>query len=328
MRDWFQYVRRFFTAIPARRQSAPRLRLEPLEDRNLMTAGYLQTNIVSDIPGMAAVTDSHLVNPWGLSYGPGAEWWVANAGGGTSTLYFANGVLQSPVVAIPSAAGSAAGTLGSSTGTVFNTAGSGFTVSENTQTGVKTGSSVFLFDTLDGTISGWAPSVDLTHAIAFTGTVANAIYTGLAYDTDGIGRNLLYGADIAKGTIDVYVGTKTANLLQSTTVPGGFVDPQIPSTYTPFNIQNLGGLLYVAYAKSNSTKTDVVNAVGNGFIDVFNSDGVLQQHLVQHGPLNAPWGMALAPANFGASATTCSSATTAMAASTPSIHTPDSSPAP
>jgi uncharacterized protein (TIGR03118 family) len=295
MRNWIRDVRRARVAAPAGRRQCRRLGLEALEERSLLSAGYVLTNLASDIANTAANTDGHLVNPWGLAYGPGGPFWAANAGTGSSTLYDQNGTPQPPppnqqlAVTIPAAM---SGGTGSPTGIVFNTAGSGFKVTE----GANSGSSIFLFASLDGVISGWNPTVDLHNAIVAVPAKTGASYDGLAFDTDSIGRNLLFGADFGTGKIDVFDSTFT-----STTVPGGFVDPRIPSNYAPFNIQNLGGLLYVTYAlKDTPTSLEDDSGPGHGFVDVFNSDGVLQQHLISHGQLNSPWGLAIAPANFGA----------------------------
>jgi len=304
MRTWLRTLQRLFLGRPLRQRPAQRLGLEPLEDRSLLSGNYLQTNLVSSVQGQAANFDPNLLNPWGLSYGPTSAFWASDNDANLATLYNGQGAVQGLVVKIPTASGGAPvpGTTGP-TGTVFNTAGSGFNVSETTTVGgqpvTKTGSSVFLFATLDGTISGWSPSVDLHNAIIGEKD-PNASYTGLAFDTDSIGRNLLYAADFAKGTIDVFNSSFTA-----TTVPGGFVDTRINTTnpkqpeYHPFNIQNLGGLLYVTYAQFDPSTGSDVPGMGHGFVDVFNSDGVLQQRLVQHGPLSSPWGLALAPSNFG-----------------------------
>jgi uncharacterized protein (TIGR03118 family) len=275
--------------------------LLPLEDRCVPVAGvFVQTNLVSDISGLAANTDPNLVNPWGLTAGPTTPFWVSDQAAGVSTLYNGQGVAQPPppsgplVVKIPPHTGAAPGTKGLPTGTVFNTAKSDFTVSEVVGGVTKSGSSVFLFDTLDGVIAGWNPTVDRNNAIVGVST-PGASYTGLAFDTDTIGRNLLYAADFGKGTIDVFDST-----FKPTTVPGGFSDSKIPSNYAPFNVQNLGGLLYVAYAKVDPTTHRDQPGAGHGFVDVFNSDGVLQKRLVRHGALDSPWGLAIAPANFGA----------------------------
>jgi uncharacterized protein (TIGR03118 family) len=291
MRNWFHQARREFSGAPAiTRRHSCRPVIESLEDRSLPSGGYLQTNLTSNLANTAANPDSHLVNAWGLAYGPSGPWWVADAGSGASTLYKSDGTPLSLVVPVPPATGTGPG---SPTGIVFNSAGSGFKVTE----GSSSGSAVFIFATLDGTISGWAPGVDPNNnAIIAVPSKPGASYDGLAFDTDGIGRNLLYGADLGTGKIDVFNSS-----FASTTVPGGFVDPKLPSNYAPFNVQNLGGLLYVAYAlKDTPTSLEDDAGPGHGFIDVFNSDGVLQQHLVQHGQLNSPWGMAMAPANFGA----------------------------
>ncbi len=290
MFNWFHSLQRTLgTGSGAKLRRSRRLGLESLEDRSLPSAGYLQTNLTSDQANTAANSDGHLVNPWGLAYGPGGPFWAADEGPGLSTLYGSTGAPLGLVVTVPPATGTGAGTP---TGIVFNSAGSGFTVTE----GTKSGSSVFLFATLDGTISGWAPGVDPNNHAIIGFSETGASYDGLTFDTDSIGRNLLYAADFGKGTIDV-IGSD----FKSTSVPGGFVDKQIPSNYAPFNVQNLGGLLYVTYAlKDTPTSTVDDAAVGHGFVAVFNSDGVLQQTLVSHGQLNSPWGLALAPANFGA----------------------------
>ncbi len=300
MRNWFsQWRRPFRIASPIRRPSQ-RPGLELLEDRSLLSGNYLQTNLVSNVDGMAAHTDALLTNSWGLAYGPTSPFWVSDNTSGKSTLYDGQGdpfpppgpTSQPLQVTIP---GATAGATGSPTGTVFNTAGSGFSVSETTGTTTKTGSSVFLFATLDGTISGWSPSVDRNNAIIAEHD-ANASYTGLAFGTDSIGRNLLYAADFAEGTIDVFNSS-----FQATTVSGGFIDHQLPRGYSPFNIQNLGGHLFVAYAQMDPHNPgEDLPGPGHGVIDEFNSDGVLQMRLVTHGPLSSPWGMALAPSNFGA----------------------------
>jgi uncharacterized protein (TIGR03118 family) len=300
MRNWFRTVRGARTAAPAARRSSRRPGLESLEDRSLMSAGFLQTNLVSDQPNQTSFTnppDSNLINPWGLAYSPTGVFWVADNHSGSATLYNSSGTAIPLVVNIPPASGSAAGTLGSPTGTVFNYSGSGFDVMVN---GTPMPSS-FLWATLDGTIAGWAggPNGSGSNAGTIashpkTATFSGAVYTGLALDTDGIGRNLLYAADSAHDTIDVYSfnpGTTTTPPTTSmTSVPGGFSDPASKG-YTVFDIQNLGGLLYVTYTKDKGN---------GGLVDVFNSDGVLQEHLIQNNGLNEPWGIALAPSNFGA----------------------------
>jgi uncharacterized protein (TIGR03118 family) len=263
----------------------------------------VQTNLVSDIPGMAANPDSHLMNPWGMAFGPGGPFWVANNGTGTATLFNGQGQpfpTDSPlVVNIPiNPNDQPAPPNGSPTGIVFNTSKTGFSVTE----GNKTGSSVFLFDTQDGTISGWNPGVDLTNAKVGVKN-PGADYTGLAIGTDSHGDTLLYAADFSKGTIDVY----NQNFTPVTTLAGNFSDPNIPATYKPFNIQNINGKLYVEYANVDPVTHKTNTLPGNGIVDVFTTDGTAGlstgPRLINAGPsspLDAPWGVALAPADFGA----------------------------
>jgi uncharacterized protein (TIGR03118 family) len=263
-----------------------------METRNLLSAGFVQTNLVSDIPGLAAVTDPSLVNPWGLTASTRSAFWVSDNRTGLSTLYNGAGQPQPPgnnppfnplIVTIPGA--SSAAPHGTPTGTVFNSAGTGFNVSE----GGKTGSSIFLFDTLDGTISGWNPGVDHTHAIM---EVSNpgSVYTGLTIGTDSKGDPLLFAANHSKGTIDVF----DQNFHKVTSLPGNFQDPSLPADASPFNVQAINNQLYVEYTTGPKDSN-------HGFVDIFNTDGqpLLQHPLISGGPLNAPWGVALAPSNFG-----------------------------
>jgi uncharacterized protein (TIGR03118 family) len=267
--------------------------LESLEERCLLSSNYVQTNLVSDLPGMAITTDPNLVNPWGLVAGPGTPFWVANNGTGTSTLYNGQGVPQpQPTPKNPNATPlivnvpGPGGVNGAPTGIVFNTAGSGFNVSE----GSASGPSFFLFAGLDGTISGWNPTVNKNNAIVEVNN-PGAVYTGLAIGTTSTGQTLLYAADIGKGTIDVF----DQNFNQVTNLKGNFSDPKLPAGFSPFNVQNINGELYVEYTGPNS-----------GIIDVYNTDGTLDTQvgkggrLITDGPLDRPWGVALAPADFGA----------------------------
>jgi uncharacterized protein (TIGR03118 family) len=247
--------------------------------------GYHQTNLVSDIPGLARVTDANLKNPWGLSRGPTSPWWVADQGTGVSTLY--NGNTGSPVplvVAIPPS--SRPGPQGP-TGTVFN-GSSDFVVSN----GTTSGPALFLFATLGGTIEGWNPNVDLTHAVIAKAFV-DAVYTGLAIGTDSMGHNRLYAANFGAGQVDVFDATFTR------LSPPGFIDPALPPGYSPFGIQNLGNTIYVAYAKVDPVTHRDQPGVNNGVVDVYTGDGALLHRLITGSRLNSPWGMAMAPANFG-----------------------------
>jgi uncharacterized protein (TIGR03118 family) len=278
---------------PVRKSWRRNLFVECLEDR-CVPSGLLQTNLVSDIPGTAQFTDANLVNPWGLSYSPSGTFWVSDNNAGVSTLYNGQGQPQSLVVDIPSP-GNPNGATGTPTGTVFN-GGSGFVITS----GSNSGPAVFLFATEDGTIAVWNPSVSSTQAIIAVDNSANstaangAVYKGLAIGADSTGRMLLYAANFRAGTIDVFDQT-----FQATTVPGGFKDTKIPVGFAPFDIQNINGDLYVTYAKQDASKHDDVAGLGNGFVDVFNTNGVLLTRLVSGGQLDSPWGVAIAPANFG-----------------------------
>src|SRR6185437_3388450 len=151
-----------------------------------------------------------------------------------------------------------------------------------------------LFATTDGTISGWSPGVNHNNAIIGT-TTPGAVYTGLAIAKDSQGDTLLYAADFAHNTIDVY--DQNFNLIK--TMPGNFTDSKLPDGYRVFNIQAINNQLYVEYAPFDPTTGGVAPGHAAGAVDVYNADGQLQQRLIQHGHLDDPWGIALAPANFG-----------------------------
>lgn len=260
---------------------------------------YQQTNLVSNLTGMAPLTDTHLRNPWGLSSGPTTPWWVADNGTGVSTLYTGKGrpfpLLGPLVVVIPPPTGSPAGTTAAPTGTVFN-ATRGFVVSE----GSKSGPSLFIFATEDGTIAGWNSQVDQTHAILTVDqSAAGAVYKGLAIGSASAGP-VLYAANFHAGTIDVF-----DQHFQPTSLAGSFTDPNLPPSpsgqpgFAPFGIQNINGHLYVTYALQDAAQHDDVAGPGNGFVDVFDLEGHFLQRFASQGPLNSPWGMALAPSDFG-----------------------------
>jgi uncharacterized protein (TIGR03118 family) len=246
---------------------------------------YQQTNLASDGFVQALHTDAHLKNPWGISFGPTTPFWVSDNGAGVSTLYSGQGVPFPPpptapmplVVTIPPASGSGQGTP---TGTVFNNT-TGFTVTM----GMASSPALFLFATLDGTISGWTPKVDPASAVIAVNNAASATYTGLTLGSNAAGT-FLYAAN-ARGSIDVFDGQFKPAHLQ-----GSFTDPNIPSGYTPYNIQNIAGDLVVTYAVPPPQ-------AGTGFVDVFDTNGNLLRRLVSGSPLNAPWGVALAPGGFG-----------------------------
>jgi uncharacterized protein (TIGR03118 family) len=247
--------------------------------------GYAMTALVSDGTG-TPYTDSNLINGWGVAFNPQGYVWVANAGTRTSTLYDGNGVPQSLVVTIP---GGAAGEA-EPTGIVFN-GSSDFVVTE----GTASGPAAFLFANKASSLAGWAPSVNLNAAITVVDSAATgAAFTGLAL-AQRSGANFLYAADFHNGEVAVWDSS-----FNRVTVPGGFTDASLPDGYGPFGIQAIGGKLYVSFAKQDADARDEVVGAGLGLVDVFDADGTLLQRLVAAGgPLNAPWGLAMAPMDFG-----------------------------
>ena len=256
---------------------------------------YRQTNLVSDLVGEAQFTDPNLVNSWGLVHGPATPWWVADNGTGVSTLYDGNGNAFPPpptgplVVTIPPPAGAAPGTLAAPTGVIFNGNG-GFNVSENG----TSFSSLFIFDTEDGTISGWNPNfADRTHAVLAvdrSDKSEGAVYKGLAIGSNSSGT-FIFATNFRFGTVEMF----NSNFKRV----HSFTDHHLPKGYAPFGIQNIGGNLYVTFALQNAAEHDDVAGPGNGFVDVFDTSGNLIRRLISRGSLNSPWGLALAPANFG-----------------------------
>jgi uncharacterized protein (TIGR03118 family) len=246
------------------------------------TNDYDQTNLVSDIPGMAAHTDPKLINPWGISFFPGQPFWVADNNSGFSTLYDAAGNSQQPTVLIAPPGGSTASAT--PTGTVANST-SGFVVG--------TGPSLFLFDTEDGTISGWN-GVGTNAILAVDHSAAGAVYKGLAMITNGTASFLL-ATNFNSAKVEVYDSAFNAAALA-----GSFADPTLPAGYAPFGIQVMGSQVFVTYALQDSAKHDPVSAVGNGFVSIFDFNGNFVKRFASNGTLNSPWGVAPAPAGFGA----------------------------
>jgi uncharacterized protein (TIGR03118 family) len=265
------------------------------------TRAYAQTNLVSDIPGLAAHTDPNLRNSWGTSTGPGLPIWVSDNASGVTTLYDGQGNPQPGsgdnqlVVTIPAPPSTGPGAVGAPDGTVFNPTAGGFVVSKN---GVSA-SARFLFATEDGTIAGWSPSVDPTRAVlAVDRSTATdpagdvgALYKGLALVNTATGR-FLYATNFRSGSVDVF--NSNFELVNS------FTDPTIPAGFAPFGIHNIGGDLYVTFAKQDAAKHDDDAGPGHGFVDVFAPNGDLLQRLASRGRLNSPWAVTLAPSTFGA----------------------------
>jgi uncharacterized protein (TIGR03118 family) len=262
--------------------------LEALEDRCVMSAvGYGQVNLASDLPGLADVTVPSLVNPWGISFSPTGPFWFADNGSGVSTILDGRGDVVPLTVMVPPASESGS----NPTGTVFN-GGPGFIISAN---GVSRPSR-FLFATENGTISGWTTAVDPNAAVvAVDNSALGADYKGLALATNAAGQSFLYAADFGRSEIDVFNQDFTP-----VERAGAFQDPNLPAGFAPFNIQNVDGRLFVAYAEQNvNQKGEELPGAGLGFIDVYNTDGVLLSRFASQGALNAPWGITLAPASFG-----------------------------
>jgi uncharacterized protein (TIGR03118 family) len=242
-----------------------------------------QTNLVSDISGLAQLTDPNLVNAWGISFGPTSPFWISDNGTGLATLYSVPSSGPPSVsklgltVTIPPTAGA---TTSAPTGQVFN-GGTGF------------GGAVFLFDSEDGVISGWNGSG--TSAVVDKDFGSAAVYKGLAISNPGTSSAVLYATNFRAGTIEAYDPSFAA----LAGPPGNFTDPNLPKGYAPFNDKVINGELYVTYAKQDAAKHDDDAGAGHGFVDIFNLDGTLKEHLISRGALDSPWGLEIAPASFG-----------------------------
>jgi uncharacterized protein (TIGR03118 family) len=235
---------------------------------------FTQTNLVSDISGLAANTDPNLKNPWGVAFSATSPFWTSDQRTGLSTLYNATGTPQALVVTVPGGAPPSG-----PTGMVFSNVAGSFLVGANPAT--------FIFDTLNGTILGWNGGTTAT----VEHTTAGAIYTGLAQAASG-SSTFLYAANSAPGGhIDVFNSTWAP-----VASPGGFADPSLPAGLVPFNIQNIGGNLYVTYAQLGPGGTPLPG----GVVDEFDANGNLLKRIATGGPLSAPWGIVVAPASFGA----------------------------
>ena len=252
-------------------------------------SAYRQTNFVSDIPGFAPVQDPLLVNPWGMTALATSPFWIAN--NGTSTAQLVKGDVAGNPVVLNTGLQTVNIPGGLPTGAVAN-ATADFNV---TPSGGVAAPANFIFDSITGNIVAWRGALGTTAQIVRS--KPGHVYTGLANGANA-GGNRLYAADFANGNIDVFDGT-----FADTTVTGGFADPTIPTTagnvFHPFNIQNIGGQLYVMYAKVGPDGKDE-EGVGNGFVRRFSTDGVRDLTFgIDNGALNSPWGAVIAPASFG-----------------------------
>jgi len=237
-------------------------------------AQYTVKNLVSNQARSAPVTDPLLVNAWGLTYPPGGPFWVSDQASGWSTLYTNTGTKVPLNVLIPTAGGDGPG---SPTGIAFN---------GSSDFKIKGSPAIFIFATLDGTISGWNPAVNADAAVVAV-TQPGAVYTGLAITSKPSG-NFIFAADNANNKVDMYDGAFT--LVKS------FTDTTLPAGITPFGIQDFGGLVYITFANPNGAS--------GGFIDIFAEDGTMLKRLTEGTPLNQPWGLAIAPPSFGQFANT------------------------
>jgi uncharacterized protein (TIGR03118 family) len=252
---------------------------------------FMQTNLVSDGFVPAPTMDPNLINPWGIARSATSPFWVSDNGMGVTTVYTGAGAkvnvggLDAITIAAPSGQTSPA----SPTGDVFNIAGSGF----NITSGGHTGSSVFIFATEDGTISGWNPNVDIASSVLAVDNSqggAGAVYKGLAIGQTEDGT-FLYAANFRNGTVDVF----DQNFQQV----NSFTDRHLPAGYAPFNVQVLDNHLFVTFALQDDTKHDDVAGAGHGFVDEFDLEGHLLHRVASRGPLDSPWGLAIAPPGFG-----------------------------
>src|ERR1035437_3133581 len=237
------------------------------------TNAYIQHNLVSDVPGLADVTDPNLVDPWGMSFSATSPYWISNHGKGNTTVYTnsntTTGVtVSSTVVTMPPAAGGA--TPSTPTGQVQNST-TGFLLANGTKAS-------FIFCTEDGTVSAWNGGTAAT--VMIDNSAAGTVYKGMAIATNN-GAPMLYVANFSYGLIDI-LDTN----FKLTSVPGGFGDPYMPAGFAPFNIWNVNGQLYVMYAKQDPTKKLDQPGIGNGVVDIFDLNGNLLQRLTSGGPLN------------------------------------------
>jgi uncharacterized protein (TIGR03118 family) len=248
---------------------------------------YLQHNLVSDLPGAADKTDPNLVNPWGIASTGTSPFWVSDNHSGMITVYDSSGnpfpTAQPLVVTLPVAANG--NSPSSPTAQIANDTG-GFALSDGKP-------SSFLFVSEDGVVAAWNSSSGASANIKVDNSTSGVVYKGAAVANAANGPQL-YAANFHDGTVDVY----DANF-KSITVPGGFIDANIPAGFAPFGVQRIGRKLYVTYAMQDGDRHDDVAGPGNGFVNVFDFDGNLLQRLASNGALNSPWGVVMAPANFG-----------------------------
>lgn len=239
---------------------------------------YIQTNLTSDVPGLAANLDPNLQNPWGFSFTATSPFWISDQGANVSTLYNGAGVPNALVVAVPHPALGPQGP----TGQVAN---------GTTDFALTTGNPArFIFANLSGTISGWNPAVSATSAVIMYSATDSAVYTGLANGASSSG-NVLYAADFGNGKVDI--------INSSFQKIGSFSDPNAPSGYSPYNVQNINGRLFVTYAKVDPMTGRASEDLNQGLVDEFDLNGNFVRRLATDTHLSSPWGVTIAPSSFG-----------------------------
>ena len=241
---------------------------------------YDVTPLVSDVPGAAAATDPNLVNGWGLARSATSPWWVADNGTDKSTLYTGAGTINSLVVGVD----------GGPTGAVFAGVPGNFLVASTASPALAPAN--FVFASEDGMIRAWRGGS--AAALVTASGQPGAIYKGLAIAQPTPGNPVLYAADFHNARVDVFNG-----LWQDVTPADAFSDPMLPAGYAPFGIQTIGSRVFVSYAKQDADAEDELAGQGLGFVDAYDLAGNLLERVAQHGQLDAPWGLALAPATFG-----------------------------
>jgi uncharacterized protein (TIGR03118 family) len=262
---------------------------------NAATGRYVQKNLVSDGAVSATTTDPNLLNPWGIAFFPGGPFWISDNNGGVSTLYDGLGNIIPLVVKIPAPPGSTAA-AGTPTGIVPNLNSNLFVIPGTTDF------SVFIFATEDGTIAAWSDVLDVTNAHIVVdnsqgGSATGAVYKGLAVGNNATGV-FLYATNFRSGKVDVFDSN-----FNPATLSGSFSDPKLPAGAAPFGIANILGNLFVTYAKQNAAKHDPIHGAGLGVVDIFDTNGNLIGRFASGHTLNAPWGVAQAPFNFGPAST-------------------------
>jgi uncharacterized protein (TIGR03118 family) len=271
--------------------------LERLEDRTVPSTGFVETPLASNIPGLAPNRVRELTNPWGFFETPTGLFRVAANGSGQGILLNAQGQKSGADINIPAPAGSPSGTTSTPNGVIDNTSAD-FVITVHGQSAPAT----LLFSTEDGTIAGWSPSLSQTRAvIAADESGSGAVYKSLEMGQAG-GVNYIYATNFHNATVDVF----DTHFALHTFFAGQFTDPNAPTGFAPFGVKDVGGTLFVTYAKQNDEQHDDVAGPGNGFIDEFSTDGHFIKRFASGTAaggtltaLNSPFGTAIAPAGFG-----------------------------